>query len=215
MKKAIIPAALALSLLAGCGGTAAPTASSAQTPADMPAPVESVAPVPTPMAVESSQAPEEALFPRTFLFSSGVGAWSTELDVAEDGSFTGSYHDTDMGDTGEDYPDGTVYICTFSGRFSQPERVDGHTYTMRLEDIQQEETDGEAVIEDGVRYVGSGPYGLDDADEILLYLPGTPKSDMPEGFASWTSYGWGDDDTLTGWGLYNVAADEGFLSMDD
>lgn len=214
MKKVIIPAALALSLLAGCGGTAAPTASPAQTPADTPVPTESAAPAPAPTAAES-QAPETAIFPRTFVFSSGAGAWSTELDVAEDGSFTGSYHDTDMGDTGEDYPNGTVYVCTFSGRFSQPERVDDHTYTMHLEDIQQEETDGEATIEDGVRYVGSVPYGLDDADEVLIYLPGTPKSDVPEGFVNWTAYGWGEDDTLTGWGLYNVAADEGFLSVDD
>lgn len=50
----------------------------------------------------------------TFYFC-WAGAWSTELVVSPDGSFTGYYHDTDMGDSGADYLNGTRYECDFSG----------------------------------------------------------------------------------------------------
>lgn len=46
----------------------------------------------------------------TFAFSSGAGAWGTVLTVLEDGSFEGNYHDTNMGDTGEEYPNGSVIM---------------------------------------------------------------------------------------------------------
>ena len=38
-----------------------------------------------------------------FWFSSGAGAWGTDLNIAEDGTFEGVYSDSDMGDTGEAY----------------------------------------------------------------------------------------------------------------
>ncbi|MBR2798902.1 MAG: hypothetical protein IKE17_14315, partial [Clostridia bacterium] len=34
-------------------------------------------------------------------FSSGVGGWSTEMQISEDGSFKAQYHDSEMGETGE------------------------------------------------------------------------------------------------------------------
>ena len=37
----------------------------------------------------------------SFVFSSGAGAWFTQLDMHADGSFEGQYHDSDMGLTGE------------------------------------------------------------------------------------------------------------------
>ena len=51
-------------------------------------------------------------------FCSGAGAWSTDLQIRPDGTFTGQFHDSEMGESAEAYPDGTVYICEFSGRFS-------------------------------------------------------------------------------------------------
>ena len=48
-------------------------------------------------------------------FLSGVGGWSTDLHVAADGSFTGEFHDGELGETGENYPNGTIitqqYYC--------------------------------------------------------------------------------------------------------
>ena len=51
--------------------------------------------------------------PDEFYFSSGAGAWRTELFLQDDGSFNGQYSDSDMGSMGEEYPNGTVYICEF------------------------------------------------------------------------------------------------------
>ena len=52
---------------------------------------------------------------RVFTFSSGVGGWSTELNVGENGAFTGNFHDSEMGETGEGYPNGSMYGCLFHG----------------------------------------------------------------------------------------------------
>lgn len=158
----------------------------------------------------------EAIFPRSFSFASGAGGWSTELEVAADGSFTGFYHDSDMGDQ-------TVYICHFHGTFSQPVRVDDLTYSLRLESIEQDETEGEETIVDGVRYIVSRPYGLDGADEIFIYLPGSRRQNLPESFVNWT---WAFDpwdtedelsqegtDKLTQYGLFNVFGEQGFVSV--
>ena len=176
-----------------------------------------------PSTTEPAPEPAEAIFPRSFSFGSGAGGWSTELEVAEDGSFTGVHHDSDMGVTGENYPNGTVYTCHFHGQFSQPEQVDDLTYTMRLEWIEAEEVEGEETFADGVRYVGSYPYGLDGADEIQIYLPGSKRQDLPESFVSWT-WAWdpwdtedelsqNGEDELTRYGLYNVAGEQGFVEV--
>ena len=69
----------------------------------------------------------ENLADRVFYFSSGAGAWFTELRIRSDGSFEGLYQDADMGVTGDGYPNGTLYYCEFSGRFDQLEKVDDLT----------------------------------------------------------------------------------------
>ena len=149
-----------------------------------------------------------------FSFASGAGGWSTELMISDDGSFTGDYHDSDMGDSGDDYPNGTVYVCSFSGRFGDVKKINDTTYSMHLKEISLDNEVGDEWIEDGVRYVASEPYGLDNADEIMVYLEGTPTADLPEEFISWIAMprAWGEDipEVLPCQGLYNVAGQEGF-----
>ena len=53
------------------------------------------------------------ILPSEFELSSGAGGWATILKLNKDGTFTGQYYDSDLGDTGEDYPNGTVHFCTF------------------------------------------------------------------------------------------------------
>ena len=48
-----------------------------------------------------------------FWFSSGAGAWRTELEIHEDGSSSGEYYDSDMGVLNENYPNGIQYRCDF------------------------------------------------------------------------------------------------------
>jgi hypothetical protein len=169
-------------------------------------------------AIDPSGVSEDNLFEALadqFSFASGAGGWSTELMINDDGSFTGDYHDSDMGDMGDDYPNGTIYVSKFSGRFGDVKKVNDTTYSMRLQEISLENEVGEEWIEDDVRYVASEPYGLENADEIMVYLEGTPTADLPEEFLNWIAMprAWGENipDVLPCQGLYNVAAQEGFF----
>ena len=153
--------------------------------------------------------------PEQFVFTSGAGGWQTELILADDGTFTGEYYDSDMGDTGSRYPNGTVYICNFSGSFTQPEQVNDYTYKMNLESLQIERTPEETEYRDGVRYIYSEPYGLDNADEFYIYTPGAPVSDLPYTFVLWT-YALADmqnAETLPCYGIYNEGGGAGFIGM--
>lgn len=49
-----------------------------------------------------------------FTFSSGAGAWMTELQIREDGSFWGQFEDTNMGETGGGVILRERYISLFS-----------------------------------------------------------------------------------------------------
>lgn len=154
-----------------------------------------------------------ASLPGWFRFSSGVGAWSTEVHIAADGSFTGLFSDANAGEAGEDYVS-TVYYCRFSGTFSTPVRVDDYTYSMNLESMVLEEEPGQESIDgDGTRWVSAAPYGLDGADEVLILLPGAKVVELPEYFVNWTHYYIGDSETLPFCGLYNVAEGFGFSSV--
>lgn len=160
----------------------------------------------------------ETLFsslPAPFVFASGVGAWDTQVTIAPDGSFTGSYHDADMGVTGDGYPNGTEYICEFTGQFSQPTKVDDFTWSVQLESLSYDGVPGNGMIRDGIRYVCSTPYGVEGGDEFLIYLPGAPVADLPEEFCNWVGTQLSDEngnraDTLPFFGLYNVKTEEGF-----
>ena len=83
-----------------------------------------------------------------FEFCSGAGGWSTDFTIEKDGSFSGVYHDSDMGDTGDGYPNGTMYYCNFSGHFTNLTKVDDDTYEMSLADISYQNTVGDTEILD-------------------------------------------------------------------
>lgn len=150
-----------------------------------------------------------------FCFASGAGAWSTEMTVHDDGSFSGIYHDTDMGSAGDGYPNGTVYRCDFSGQFTQPVKINEYTYSMQIAEIDYVKEAGTEEIIDGVKYCYSEVYGLDDAKDILIYLPGAPLAELPEEFRSWVGYydlSGTTDTELPFYGLYNETGQCGFSS---
>ncbi len=163
-----------------------------------------------------SSQPEESLsfadMPESFCLSSGAGGWSTDLTLDAEGYFYGSYYDSDMGDTGEGYPGGTVYYCDFEGWFSQPERIDEYTWSTWVEELYYDEP-GEPYIEDDIRWVPSTPYGLEYVKDILIYLPGSRVADLPEEFMFW-DYNDYDSEELSCWGLYNVDEQLGFIGYD-
>ncbi len=150
-----------------------------------------------------------------FTFASGAGGWSTEMTLYSDGTFKGSHHDSDMGDTGYGYPNGTFYFCDFEGKFKNMRKIDDLTWSMTLDycDVDYNGIkDGEII--DGMKYYRSTAYGIDGGHEFLIYLPGTRLSKLTEDAQSWL-YGYGLNDELYSdkYLIYNV--DEGLLWAED
>ncbi len=152
-----------------------------------------------------------ATLPECFLFSSGAGAWRTELSIAPDGSFTGAYTDTNAG--WEGHP-AEQYYCNFSGQFSEPVQVDEFVWSVTVEALELEDTPGETtyVKADNLNRIASTPYGLENAKEVLIYLPGAAAEDLPEMFRSWTHAP--SEGALDFYGLYNVEEALGFSGYD-
>ncbi|MBR1568283.1 MAG: hypothetical protein IJ648_04905 [Lachnospiraceae bacterium] len=146
-------------------------------------------------------------------FSSGVGGWGTYLTVNSDGTFEGSYHDSDMGDMADEYPNGTVYLSTFTGKFKNPVIESNGNYLVEL-DYLNYDNQGDVEIEDGVRYLYTEPYGIAGTDLFEIYLAGTPLTSLPEEYVDWVSMprAWGDDkpDNLPFNEIYNVMQQDGF-----
>lgn len=152
-----------------------------------------------------------------FWFGSGAGGWRTVLAIEEEGSFSGEYSDSEMGSAGEDYPAGTTYHCEFSGKFTEPVKVNDYTYSMQIAEISYENEPGTEEIRDGQKYIYTEPYGLEDAENILIYLPGTLTKDIPEECAGWLT-GSGqfsmDEKEIPFYALNNEVHQEGFCSYD-
>jgi hypothetical protein len=151
----------------------------------------------------------------TFWHGSGVGGWFTELSISPDGSFSGNFHDSEMGSFGDDYPHGTLYVCKFSGKFASLTKIDGYEYSMRCESLTLDDPPGLEEIVDGMKIITSDPAGFGNANEFYLYLPGKKKDELPAQFLEWV---WmaidEDDDALTFYGLYNAGGEAGFIGDD-
>lgn len=151
-----------------------------------------------------------------FYFASGAGGWRTVMRVKADGSFVGEYSDSDLGSTGEGYPNGTYYFCSFEGKFGKPVKINDYTYAMKIEEIScKNEPDTKEIINE-ILYYYSEPYGLEKTEELLLYLPGAIMEELPEEYKSWVRNDMQDPETdeLPFYGLYNEAEQNGFSSYD-
>lgn len=84
-----------------------------------------------------------------FWFGNGAGGWRTVLTIEADGSFSGEYSDSEMGSTRENYSAGTVYYCEFSGKFTEPVKVNDDTYSMQIAEILYENEPETEEIRDG------------------------------------------------------------------
>ena len=138
---------------------------------------------------------------KTFIYTSGAGGWATNLCVDPDGSFTGHYLDSDIGDTGVDYPNGTCYLNDFSGSFGEVTKLDDNTYRMKLGIYDSQNYYDTEEIRDGTLYKYVKPYGLTGGVTFYLYMPSKPCNELPEDFLKWVNVG--NDKTLGKYGLYN------------
>lgn len=133
-----------------------------------------------------------------YIFSSGAGGWGTEMEIFEDGTFEGEYVDSN--------PFEPWYVCRFHGKFENLVEVDEYTWSMHMTQLDTERPEGEVYYEDGTECIASGAYGLENADEVLVYLPGKIKGELPYDFTSWvfSLNGVGDNEPIPFIGLYNV-----------
>ena len=152
--------------------------------------------------------------PESFYFSSGAGAWGTTMELHDDGTFVGSYHDSNMGEDTDNYPGGTVYLCDFSGYFTDFRKVDDYTWSMRLASLSYDNAVGDNWADQGIHYIASEAYGVYGGDLFYLYLPGHPVDTLPEGYMSWARMymGYEERPTLGIYGIYNEIQQEGWGS---
>ena len=157
-------------------------------------------------------------------FLSGAGAWRTTLTLSPDGSFAGEYTDSDAD---------VQYICRFHGSFGDFARLTDASWSLTLKELVLDTGHplGEEWRENGIRYISSGPYGLDGPDgaplepgsAFLLYTPEAtgyaPGTELYGALPFWT---WWPDrrqfidagDQLGCYGLHNLATGYGFFSPD-
>lgn len=164
-------------------------------------------------------------------FCSGAGAWRTSLILNPDGSFTGHYTDADMGLAGTDYPNGTLYVCKFHGRFGEMKQISDASFSLTLSELvmDTEHPVGEEWIEDGVRCISSEPYGFDGHDgtalkpgaSFLFYMPeATGHEPGTELYGALQFCSWrperrellSENDRLGYYGLHNLEMGFGFFS---
>lgn len=155
-------------------------------------------------------------FAGDYYFASGAGGWGTNVTINADGSIEGYFSDSDMGDTGEDYPSGKVYTSDFSGQFGELTQISEHLYVATLEELNIKDEVNTYKIEDEIRYEYTEPYGIDEGT-YMFYDKGTPTRELPYGLLDWLSMPrcWYYDDgsvpeKLDIRAFYNVNGDAGF-----
>ena len=169
-------------------------------------------------APKSQPLPENEHYPMDFIFSSGVGAWHTHLVLYSDGTFTGEFSDSEMGEFGANYPNGTVYHCSFQGKFQREEPLDIHSFPLTLTELTATPTPNTEEITDGIRFVGSAPYGLTGESgpsaKFVLYDPTSPILGLDEELLSWWPGRFEESppDTLSCWALWNTETGAAFFT---
>ncbi|MBR3423705.1 MAG: hypothetical protein IKN50_03745 [Clostridia bacterium] len=156
------------------------------------------------------------MFAGSYLFSSGVGFWTTTMKLNGDGTFEGKFHDWDSAPNEDDY-DAVECSSVFSGSFKNPQKINDYTYSFEIDHIDYEREPGTEEIvasEDNtgketktkVRY--SEAYGLDHGTTtVYAYTVGAPVAELPESFVNWVTQTGDvgkDDDKLPCMGLYAV-----------
>ena len=97
----------------------------------------------------------------------------TLTDLQPDGSFSGAYSDSNMGESSDANPHGTVYYCNFNGQFTQPQPVTEYCYSVELTEFSAEDSENAEYIDNGIRYVRSEPYATVDAEARECFISGT------------------------------------------
>lgn len=169
----------------------------------------------SPMGGAVALAEAETIFqqlPARFTLTSGIGGWQCILQIEADGAFTGRYWDEDSGDCAAEYPRGTVYLCGFSGQFAEPEMTGPYSCTMKLARLETAGRPGACYLREGTRWVYVQPWGFEEAETFMLYLPGAEMAGVPQGFLEGSFLSPALETMPEGvYGLYNPAGERAFM----
>ncbi len=151
--------------------------------------------------------------PLEMYFSSGAGGWGTVLELNKGCKFSGSFSDSEMGDSGPGYPNGTVYVCRFNGGFSNVQKINNYMFTMKLSSLNYEKQPNAVWYEEGRRFIASDAYGIEGGDVFYLYTPNTPITSLPQDVLDWGMWSIDTDEYyLNCYCLYNVSQGLAFFS---
>ena len=142
-------------------------------------------------APSSSAYPDD--FPDGWSFSSGAGAWSTQLRINPDGSFYGYYHDADG------Y---TLYESDFNGRFSDIRKTSETIYSMSVSQLKVNGVIGSQCQQGDFLHIVTEPNGIQLGDTFCVYMPGADRDSLSEEHLSWL-HGI-IDDPLSSYALCNM-----------
>jgi hypothetical protein len=113
---------------------------------------------------------------------------------------------------------GEYYLSNFSGQFKNPVKVNDYTYSLTISNLEYEKEVGTKEQKEDFLYIYSEAFGIANTEEILLYLPEAPHSELPEDYKSWVMYQITHDpentEELGFYGLYNEDTQCGFYSYE-
>ena len=154
-----------------------------------------------------------------YVFSTGVGAWSTVLLIAPDGTFTGSYYDTmNQGYAPSGYAD-LVYRAEFHGNVVNLRKENNYTYVFEIGNFVYDTVTGtkeEGYLgNDFVLYYNTTALGVSGGVAFYYYGEGAPTNELPDYFIQGLKlFGFsGSEPHTTRAGLYNITTKEAFISL--
>ncbi|MBT1174209.1 PASTA domain-containing protein [Bifidobacterium sp. LC6] len=149
---------------------------------------------------------------------SGAGAWGSGLKINEDGTFSGSYSDSDMGLTGDGYPNGSRSQSDFTGKFKSATKNSDGTYTLQCDAsaFKIDGTVGSSSIENGVKITVTKPVGMETCEEFKFYPDPTDFSQFDDQMKMWSGGRLMSDDTsgATGKALVNTKSEYEYTFYD-
>lgn len=138
---------------------------------------------------EESQGAEDDLLAELstlrFVFYSGAGGWGEEFTIEKDGYLSGKFFDSDMGDSGDGYEDGTCYSSNYSGYITDVTYVDENRYRIKISELTYIEEIGREEILYGTRYIYTESSFFGNNDTFEVYLPGTQLEQFSEDIRLW------------------------------
>lgn len=107
------------------------------------------------------------------------------MTLNSDGTFSGDFHDSDMGATGSGYPNGMRSESIFTGKFSNLRKIDENTFVATVASLNVSDTIGRQYVEDGVLITVTEVYGMKQGQTAVFARQGRTVSDIGEEAKIW------------------------------